>query len=150
MATIKLQGNSSGSGSVTLTAPNTNSARTITLPDQDVDLGSLGGAGSIEAWVNFNGTGAVSINASGNVSSITDNGTGQYTVFMGNAMSAITFGYALSGRSALSGHLLTDVSQRYGYNNTTSSLVLGSGEGGGNNSGGRYNDAQIVSGIVIQ
>ena len=42
MATIKLQGNSSGSGSVTLTAPNTNSARTITLPDQDVDFGSLG------------------------------------------------------------------------------------------------------------
>jgi len=32
------------------------------------------------AWVNFNGTGTVSIRASGNVSSITDNGTGNYTV----------------------------------------------------------------------
>jgi hypothetical protein len=32
------------------------------------------------AWVNFNGTGAVAIRASGNVSSITDNGTGDYTV----------------------------------------------------------------------
>ena len=31
------------------------------------------------AWVNFNGTGTVAIRASGNVSSITDNGTGQYT-----------------------------------------------------------------------
>ena len=39
MATIKLQGNASGSGSVTLTAPNTNSTRTITLPDEDVVLG---------------------------------------------------------------------------------------------------------------
>ena len=32
------------------------------------------------AWVNFNGTGTVAISASGNVSSITDNGTGDYTV----------------------------------------------------------------------
>lgn len=31
------------------------------------------------AWVNFNGTGTVAIRASGNVSSITDNGTGDYT-----------------------------------------------------------------------
>ena len=32
------------------------------------------------AWVNFDGTGTVAIRASGNVSSITDNGTGDYTV----------------------------------------------------------------------
>jgi hypothetical protein len=32
------------------------------------------------AWVNFNGTGTVAINASFNVSSITDNGVGIYTV----------------------------------------------------------------------
>ena len=32
------------------------------------------------AWVNFNGTSTVAIRASGNVSSITDNGTGDYTV----------------------------------------------------------------------
>ena len=32
------------------------------------------------AWVNFNGTGTVAIRASGNVSSITDNGLGDYTV----------------------------------------------------------------------
>lgn len=32
------------------------------------------------AWVNFNGTGTVSIRASGNVASITDNGTGDYTI----------------------------------------------------------------------
>jgi len=33
-----------------------------------------------KAWVNFNGTGTVAIRASLNVSSITDNGTGNYTV----------------------------------------------------------------------
>lgn len=38
------------------------------------------------AWVNFNGTNTVAIRASGNVSSITDNGTGDYTVNFTNAM----------------------------------------------------------------
>jgi hypothetical protein len=39
------------------------------------------------AWVNFNGTGTVAIRASGNVSSITDNGVGDYTVNFSTAMS---------------------------------------------------------------
>ena len=38
------------------------------------------------AWVNFNGTGTVAIGDSGNVSSITDNGTGDYTVNFTTAM----------------------------------------------------------------
>ena len=39
-----------------------------------------------KAWVNFNGTGTVAIRGSGNVSSITDNGTGNYTVNFTTAM----------------------------------------------------------------
>ena len=42
--------------------------------------GSVATAYGCRAWVNFNGTGTVAIRASGNVSSITDNGTGNYTV----------------------------------------------------------------------
>ena len=38
------------------------------------------------AWVNFNGTGTVAIRAQFNVSSITDNGTGDYTVNFTNAL----------------------------------------------------------------
>jgi hypothetical protein len=38
------------------------------------------------AWVTFNGTGTVAIRASFNVSSITDNGTGNYTVNFTTAM----------------------------------------------------------------
>jgi hypothetical protein len=41
--------------------------------------GSAATAYGCRAWVNFNGTGTVAIRASGNVSSITDNGTGNYT-----------------------------------------------------------------------
>ena len=47
------------------------------------------------AWVNFNGTGTVAIRASGNVSSITDNGTGDYTVNFTTAMPDEN--YAMSG-----------------------------------------------------
>jgi hypothetical protein len=39
-----------------------------------------------KAWVNFNGTGTVAIRGSFNVSSITDNGTGDYTVNFANAL----------------------------------------------------------------
>jgi hypothetical protein len=42
--------------------------------------GSVATAYGCRAWVNFNGTGTVAIRASGNVSSITDHGTGQYSV----------------------------------------------------------------------
>lgn len=38
------------------------------------------------AWVNFNGSGTIAIRSSGNVSSITDNGTGQYVVNFSTAM----------------------------------------------------------------
>jgi len=41
---------------------------------------------SARAWVNFNGTGTVAIRESGNVSSITDNGAGNYTVNFTTAM----------------------------------------------------------------
>lgn len=51
-------------------------------------LGNVGTAPvyAARAWVNFNGTGTVAIRASGNVSSITDNGTGDYTVNFATAM----------------------------------------------------------------
>jgi len=48
--------------------------------------GSAAVAYGCRAWVNFNGTGTVAIRASGNVSSITDNGTGDYTVNFTTAM----------------------------------------------------------------
>ena len=65
--------------SPTLTTPNINSAQFATVS----------GTAPIypcRAWVNFNGTGTVAIRASGNVSSITDNGTGDYTVNFTTAM----------------------------------------------------------------
>jgi hypothetical protein len=48
--------------------------------------GSVAVAYGCRAWVNFNGTGTVAIRASGNVTSITDNDTGDYTVNFTTAM----------------------------------------------------------------
>jgi hypothetical protein len=48
--------------------------------------GSVATAYGCRAWVNFNGTGTVAIRDDGNVTSITDNGTGDYTVNFTTAM----------------------------------------------------------------
>ena len=48
--------------------------------------GSVATAYGCRAWVNFNGTGTVAIRGSANVTSITDNGVGDYTVNLTTAM----------------------------------------------------------------
>ena len=59
--------------------------------------GSAATAYGCRAWVNFNGTGTVAIRASGNVSSITDNGTGDYTVNFTTAMVDANYAFTISG-----------------------------------------------------
>jgi hypothetical protein len=59
------------------------------------------------AWVNFNGTGTVAIRASGNVSSITDNGVGDYTVNFTTAMPDANF-------AAVGGNKILDLFSRLG------------------------------------
>ena len=52
----------------------------------DVGTGGINQARISKAWVNFNGSGTVAIRDSYNVSSITDNGTGDYSVVFSTAM----------------------------------------------------------------
>jgi hypothetical protein len=73
----------------------------ITFPDavqQTNGMTMTGGAPryyAARAWVSWDGTGAVAIRAAVNVSSITDNGTGNYTVNFTTAMTDNR--YAISG-----------------------------------------------------
>jgi len=89
-----------GTGAVVLgTSP------TLTTPTFDsASLATVSGTAPLymcRAWVNFNGTGTVAIRASGNVSSITDNGTGNYTVSFTTAMSDANYcALATSGNSS--------------------------------------------------
>ena len=64
----------------------------VTFPDS---TSMQTGQQACKAWVNFNGTGTVAIRAGYNVSSITDNGTGDYTVNFTAAM--IDANYSISG-----------------------------------------------------
>jgi hypothetical protein len=57
--------------------------------------------GLAKAWVNFNGTGTVAIRASFNVTSITDNGTGDYTVNFTTALADAN--YSVGGSFMRSG-----------------------------------------------
>lgn len=60
-------------------------------------FGSAAVAYGCRAWVNFNGTGTVAIRASGNVSSITDNNVGDYTVNFTNAMPDVNYSTVVAG-----------------------------------------------------
>jgi len=111
MASIVVAGDTSGS--ITVAAPAVAGSNTITLPaatgtailaDGSNNLQMNSGYGSnataygCRAWVNFNGTGTVAIRASGNVSSITDNNVGTYTVNFTNAMPDANYTIAGSGQ----------------------------------------------------
>ena len=56
-----------------------------------IKLAKLSGVNDAKAWVNFDGTGTVAIRASFNVTSITDNGTGDYTVNITTAMPDVNY-----------------------------------------------------------
>ena len=72
------------------------------------------------AWVNFNGTGTVAIRDSGNVSSITDNGTGDYNVNFTTAMPDSDYAFTF-GQSGYIRHLtMADIpSTTSGFNVTS-------------------------------
>lgn len=95
-------------GSITLSEQDTASNITVTIPatagtlaTSESTLTQFNASGSApvyacRAWVNFNGTGTVAIRASGNVSSITDNSTGDYTINFTTAMQDTNYA-AVSG-----------------------------------------------------
>ena len=135
MSSVALQGNASGTGAFVVSSPNSNSNRTLTLPDATDTLAGIAATQTLtnktltsptmttptidsaqvptvsgtaplymcRAWVNFNGAGTVSTNqtirASGNVTSVFKNATGDYTITFTTAMPDAN--YVMSGSGAL-------------------------------------------------
>lgn len=93
--------------------------------------------GSAKAWVNFNGTGTIAERDSLNLSSLTDNGTGDYTVTMSNGMNNTN--YCLSGASGDA----TNANQNFilgaNLNYSVGSCRIRTGSGSG------YNDNDFVN-----
>ena len=118
MSNLIAQGNATGTGSLTLLAPPTNSTQVLTLPDNTGTLVSTASTGVVSpamlngnqsgsapiygcrAWCTFNGasTGTNAPISGGNVTSVTRNATGDYTVNFTVAMPDAN--YCVSGVSA--------------------------------------------------
>jgi len=106
MSTVKLQGNSAGSGSVTVVSPNTNNSYSLTLPSASgelitktitggvsisagnlsfdsgygIDFSATAGTGTSELFNDYEeGTFTPAYNTSNSNMTVTDNGTGTYT-----------------------------------------------------------------------
>jgi hypothetical protein len=88
--------------------------------------------GCAKAWVNWNGTGTVAIRGSYNVSSITDNGLGNYTVNFITAMPNTN--YSTVGVCALSNSIVAGNTHRgftpQDYNTTSIRYVVTDGASG--------------------
>ena len=145
MSKISLEPDASGSGVFSIVSPNSNTSRTLTLPDAggavvldtatqtltnktinasqlvdaSVTAAKLDGAQSgsapiyaARAWVNFNGTSTVAIRASGNVTSITDNAAGKYTMNFTTAMADANYATIATGShtNSTSGAALSETS----------------------------------------
>lgn len=94
---------------------NTSTALAITTSGNlqfNSGYGSVATAYGCRAWVNFNGTGTPAIRSSGNVSSITDNGVGLYTVNFTTAMPDTNFAVACSGGDYTTGTALLYIQER--------------------------------------
>ena len=88
MPISKIETDSLASG---LVAPSATTATTATTATALTTASGSAPSYSARAWVNFNGTGTVAIRGSANVSSITDNGTGNYTVNFTTAMADVNY-----------------------------------------------------------
>lgn len=150
MSNITLSANAGGTGIFTIASPSSNTNRTLTLPDAtgtiqvsgtaisgttgsfsgDLSFNSGYGSAAVaygcRAWVNFNGTGTVAIRASGNVSSITDNGTGDYTVNFTTAMADANYS-VVAGSNGRSTDITPDTGVAVGVGATTNSGSVATG-----------------------
>jgi hypothetical protein len=144
--TLRLNGTTSGYTEIDsaaignnnlLTLPTTTAGTLIAADSSGVlqmnsGYGSNANAYGCRAWVNFNGQGSVAIRASGNVSSITDNGTGEYTVNFTTAMPDANYAVPITVVSGSSASAITNwqtatttvVSNSYTNKSTTQVRII--------------------------
>ena len=84
--------------------------------------------GSAKAFVNINGTGTIAIRSSSNAASITDNGTGNYTVTFTNAMNNAEYGANVTGATgdtasvAIGGRYTTSTASACNFSNAVAGV----------------------------
>lgn len=131
------------SSKITLT-DNTSTPRDFTGEDAK----NLGGGVSAKAWANFNGTGTVAIRDSFNVVSITDNGTGIYTINLTNTMPDINYpiiGTAQQEVGSDSVGMVNSTISAGQYLKTTASFRIHSVDNGTNT----VDDAEVINVVIF-
>jgi hypothetical protein len=83
--------------------------------------------GSAKAWVNFVGTGTIAVRDSFNVASLTDNGTGDYTVNFSSAFGAADYATPASARRDAGGGAMV---QKRTAGTASAVRVVAVGDGG--------------------
>ena len=76
--------------------------------------------GSAKAWVNFNGTGTIAARDSNNVSSLTDNGTGDYQINISSAMNNSNYYVGESGAN----NTTSEIRHNNGLTRTTTAVQI--------------------------
>ncbi len=102
-------------------APSWNSSGVLSF---NSGYGSVATAYGCRAWVNFNGTGTLSIRGSGNVSSVTDHGTGDFTVNFSSSMPDANYSVVASGDGPVNGQHCTAYVAYSGVRSTFSSSAV--------------------------
>jgi hypothetical protein len=92
--------------------------------------GSSAVAYGCRAWVNFNGSGTVAIRGSGNVTSITDNGTGDFTINFTTAMPDANYA-VMSNGAEVNTSGLGSIGLRLSTSPTTTTVRVGATDGAG-------------------
>jgi hypothetical protein len=151
-----------GTSAVTAVAPSTNgniltsngttwTSAAPATPAAPAALSTASGSApsySARAWVNFNGQGTVAIRASGNVSSISDNGTGLYAVNFTTAMPDADYtSIAMASPIFGSAYVLQSI------NNSGTSEVAPTASAfsfGVNNSAGTASDPKYASVVILR
>jgi len=98
------------------------------------------------AWVNFNGTGTPSIRAGGNVSSITDNGRGDYTINFANALPDANYAIAGFATYPFSGDVLGLVSYGNDFAPASGSVRIKTGDTASSN----LRDSEFVNVAIFR
>lgn len=102
------------------------------------------GKGRAKAWINFSGDNTPTARESYNVSSITDNATGNYTLNFTNAMSSADFAYT----SAVGDANHSSATRALSYlSSTTTSLQILAEYSGGSSPGGNVDETYVC--VVI-
>jgi hypothetical protein len=96
------------------------------------------------AWVNFQGTGTVAIRGSGNVTSITDNGTGDYSINFTTALSDANYSIVGCLREDTSGGVGNTTNRVLGLRRDTSTVTTTLIRVGVANFSGSATDAESV------